>query len=326
MNLKKIILFLSIINIGYLLQSKQPTTLFCHGIVDSKSQADRYQDFLQEPKIAFDFPDAQEPSGLNFNNLIFHSCAFCGKKPVNLEKMYMGQGPDITTLKNQIDPDESYILYGLSRGGSTVINYLAQNNPTNVQAVVLDAAPADMVSTVNILQHSIGYKFAPTRDYQEYIFNTLFPAYPRNSTTPLQDIGHIKNKDLPIFIVHSHQDTRVHISSAWQLYLAFKQENFANVYLLELTHGVHAHYMKGSERNIYLDALHSFYKENSLSHNPQLTTTNLEKLQPTSSEISKKLQNYYEQIESTYQKQSEFNKNIIAGLLLISGITYLYRP
>ena len=163
MNLKKVILFLFITNTACLSQAKQPITLFCHGIVDNKSQADRYQDFLQKPKVAFDFPDAQESSGLNFNNLIFNSCAFCGKKPVNLEKMYMGQGPDITALKNKIDPNESYILYGLSRGGSTIVNYLAQNNPTNIQAIILDAAPADMVSTVNVLQHSIGYKFAPTR-------------------------------------------------------------------------------------------------------------------------------------------------------------------
>jgi len=325
-NLKKLILILFITNTGCLLQSKQPTTLFCHGIVDSKSQADRYQDFLQEPKVAFDFPDAQEPSGLNFNNLIFNSCAFCGKKPVNLEKMYMGQGPDITALKKQIHPKESYVLYGLSRGGSTIVNYLAQNNPKNIQAVVLDAAPADMVSTVNILQHTIGYKLAPTRAYQEYVFNTLFPAYPINSITPLQDIARINNKNLPVLIVHSHKDTRVHISSAWQLYLAFKQAHFTNVYLLELTQGTHAHYMKGPEKNVYLNALHSFYKKYNLAHNSEQSNINLQELQPSQSKISEKLQTYYDQLEDTYQKQNQFNKNIIAGLLLITGISYLYRP
>lgn len=41
----------------------QPITLFCHGIVDSKVQADRYEQFLQEPKTSFDFPDAQKPVG-----------------------------------------------------------------------------------------------------------------------------------------------------------------------------------------------------------------------------------------------------------------------
>ena len=310
----------------WLLQAQQPVTLFCHGIVDNKTQADRYNDFLQEPTATFDFPDAQEPSDWNFNNFVFCSCALFGKSPVNLEKMYMGHGPDIQTLQNQIDSEKSYILYGLSRGGATAISYLAQHNPDNVRALILDAAPADMVATIDTLQYLIGYKFAPERSTQEAFFHTLFPAYPMNSTPAVCDIANIHNKNLPIFIAHSHDDARVSIASAWQLYQAFKQAGFTHVYLCELTTGVHAHYMEGPEKDLYLRALHSFYKQYNLAYNANLANLDLEQLQPTQQEVSEKLAKHQENLELQYQHmQTQIKYAVSAAGIIILATMALYH-
>ncbi len=315
-----------------LLQAEQPITLFCHGIMDNQSQADRYEEFLQHPYQSFDFPDAQEPSGWNFNSFIFSSCAFFGKKPINIEKMYMGYGPDIQTLQNQIDLEKSYILYGFSRGGATILNYLSKYNPDNVKALILNAAPADMVQSVDTLQYAINYKFAQTRSEKENIFKTIFPAYQIDSTPPVQAIAQIKNKNLPVFIVHAQTDEVVHISSAWQLYLAFLQAGYTHVYFCELESGQHKAYPKSPDKNQYLQALHSFYKKYNLSYNPEfatLTEQELKQLQPTVEEITKKLKAHQEALEKTYQ-ETRINRistatNIRAFLIIWLTLVILNR-
>jgi len=310
----------------YLLPTQQPTTIFCHGIVDNKTQADRYDQFLQKPKVAFDFPDAQTPHNYNLNSLIFHSCALFGKR-VNRESMHMGHGADIETLKNQIKSDEDYILYGVSRGGATAISYLAQHNPVNVKAVVLDATPADVVTSIDELQHTLGCKFASDRTSQECLFNTVFPAYPCNSVPAVQDIKNIKNKNLPILIVHAHTDTRVHMRSAWQLYQAFLQAGFTNVYLSELQNGKHAFYMQGSDKDTYLKALHSFYKAYDLECNESYATMNVQELQPNLQEINDKIQIDHEQFLRKYEEQKKLNIFVVSMLLFLSATTaiYLYK-
>lgn len=310
--IKIIILVLAIQANG--LFAEQPTTLFLHGIVDTKNQLHRYEDFIQHPKKSFDFPDAQQPLDWDLNNVIFQSSALFGKH-VNRAKMFMGQGEDIETVKKEINSDESYILFGFSRGGAAAINYLAQYNPENIQALILNASPADMLETVNAMQHKMGYKFAPTRADQEYIFTTIFPAYPMNSTPPIDAIAHIKNKDLPIFIVHAQTDTVVHISASWQLYKAFLQAGFTHVYLCQLESGEHKAYHNSPDKEKFLHALHSFYKKYGFDYNPEYATLSdeqLHELQPTDDEITAKLNDYKNQLVAAYEKQNSLNNTIIA--------------
>ena len=319
--LKKIILIGLYIKSDWLLFAEQPVTLFCHGIVDNHSQIDRYINLIQQPCLSFDFPDAQFPTDWSLNNFIFQSCALFGKKPVNLEKMHMGHGPDIETLHSQIDKEKSYILFGLSRGGATAISYLAQYNPSNIQALIIDAAPADVVACVEDFQYGIGYKFAQDRPTQEAFFHAIFPAYPINSIPAVQDISHIKNKNLPIFIVHSLDDARVHISSSWKIYTAFLQAGFQHVYLCQLNTGSHGYYMQGPERDFYLKTLHSFYKKYDFIHdNKQADLELLEQLQPTLEEIDKKLSTYQDNLEKQYENNLKINRialSTLAAILLL---------
>jgi len=306
--MNKSLIFISFFYIDFLLHAKQPITLFCHGIVDNKTQINRYKNYVQEPSIAFDFPDVQKPKGWNFNTFLFNSSAIFSKKPINRSSMFMGQDQDITTLKDQVDIKKSYILYGISRGGATVINYLAQHNPKNIAAVIIDGSPADMISTIDAIQSTIGHRFITDRTKQKRMFNMLFPAYPIDSVPSHEAISSIKNKSLPIFIVHSHQDTKVHIESAWQFYCAFKEAKFTHVYLCELENGLHALYMHGIDKNIYLHALHSFYKRHGLAYNQKYSIINLKDLQPSVHEIEKKLTEYYKDLKTGYPKKRNKKK------------------
>lgn len=271
-----------------------------------------------QPATSFDFPDAQQPFDWDLNTFIYQSTSLFGKR-VNRNNMFMGTGQDIVTLKNQIDPEQSYILYGFSRGGSAAINYLAQYNPNNIQALILEATPADMIDAVDKFQYNIGYKFTDNRMTQEILFHTLFPAYQLGSTPPVQNITNITNKNLPIFIVQSDNDARVSIDAAYKLYLAFLDAGFNDVYLCLLTTSKHAFYTTGLQKDFYLHALHSFYKKYGFAYHAELATINdLAILQPSIDEISKKLRLHQEQMEKKYLSQKYFNQT--ATLILVAGL------
>ncbi len=288
--LYKNLLFILIFQTNWFLYSEKPTTIFCHGILDTQKQIDRYKDFIQQPKITFDFPDAQQPCGWNFNNFIYQIYKMIRSKPLNRKKMYMGYGPDVETLKNQMSSDESYVLFGFSRGGIAILNYLAENNTDNIQAIILNAVPADLMQSVEGIQKAIGYTIASTRYRQEKLFNMIFPAYQIGSIPPKDIIPSINNKNLPIFIVHAKTDTVVSITSSWQLYIAFLQAGFTNVYLCELEAGQHKAYNKSSDKIKFLHDIHSFYKKYNCACDYKLAIhDNLTNLQPTINEITQKL-------------------------------------
>lgn len=315
--MKKLLSILILLQISYELQTKQPITLFCHGIVDSQKQSQRFLDVLEEPIQSFNFPDAQAPQEWDLNSLIFQSCSLFGKS-VNRNQMFMGHGKDVVTLSAQIDHMKEYILYGVSRGGSAAINYLAEYNPSNIKALILDATPADMISPIDTLQNIIGYKFAPNRAMQENIFNFIFPAYEINSISPVNNILNIKNKFLPIFIIHSVEDSKVSVASAWQLYLTFKNNGFTDVYLCQLEKGKHSFALQGPDKNLYMNELHSFYKKYHFNYNKKYANMDLEDLQPSIENIQKKLDMYKNTLTKIYETR-QFQIHMIMALA-ISGI------
>lgn len=208
----------------------------------------------------------------------------------------LGQGQDIETINKHTQSIQDCKLLGHSRGGAAITNYLGKYNPTNVSMIILDAAPADILNVVDETQYKYGLFPLVTRAQKEWYLRTLYPNYPKNSTPPVESIADIKNKDLPVFIVHSHNDKVVNIRSAWQYYKAFKQANFSNVYLCELQKGSHNHnadnYTLDSDSHIYKTALHSVYKKHGFQHDPKQATLQeheFKKLQPSIEDIDEKL-------------------------------------
>ncbi len=301
---------------------EQPITLFCHGIVNNKEQVNLFKGFIQEPYTSFNFPDAMPALDWDLNSLIYQTGLLCNKK-INRNNMAMGHGIDITTLHNQIDPQKEYILYGLSRGGATIIKYMAEYNPENIKAIIIDSAPADVVESVYDLQKDMGSILTSDRNTMEYIFHQVFPAYPMHSISPLAGIFNIQNKDIPIFIVHSHEDTRVSISSAWKMYLKFIEYGFKHVYLCELNHGYHGFITQGAEQEKYLHHLHTFYKKYNLSYNPSYATT-LPLPQPSSENIIEKLDQHNQKLNEAYHKKNQFLTKVAAANIFLL-ILLLYQ-
>jgi hypothetical protein len=291
--------------------AEQPTTLFCHGIVNDKEQVHLFENFIQEPYLSFNFSDAMPAEDWDLNSFIYQAGLLCNKK-INRNNMAMGHGIDITTLYEQINPNKEYILYGLSRGGATIVKYLGEYNPTNVKAIVIDSAPADVVQSVYDFQKNLGLIVSSDRNDLESTFHQLFPAYPINSLSAVNSITNITNKDLPILIVHSQEDTRVHISSAWQMYLQFIQAGFTHVYLCELKQGRHGFITKGNDKDIYLTTLHNFYKKYDFYHYPSFTNNN-PLPQPEAEIITLKIASHNQKSDKIYEKKQALLTKMLAG-------------
>lgn len=268
----------------------QPITLYCHGVGGNKSQISDYKDQILAPYDTVSFPDTDIPQGVNLNKLIYYICSkYFKKEHINRAAMYMGQGKDVESIRQKIKPAQPYILYGLCRGGAAIINYLAQYNPTNIAAIVLDEVPGNMF---DIVKKILKPKKKQTPIQEEQTFRWFFPAYPRGVKQAMHNIIYIKNKALPIFLVYANRDTTFHFpSSTWKNYIQFKKHGFTNVYLCELKDC--SQNAQGQDKITYLTCLHSFYKHHNLPYDATYATLSkedLQKLQPSVTTIQQKLQ------------------------------------
>lgn len=290
----KIALYLFMLQYYGLAQSNELPieTLYCPGVCGDSNQMYEYKDQIQGPCKPVIFSDTQRPKGL-FDKIVHFACKKAlNKQNINRNEMYFGQGQDVEAIRNQIDPSKNYILYGLCRGGMAIINYMAQYNPTNIVALVLDETIADVLDIVEkLIYPKKDNKATSTPIQRENMLRTVFPSYPKGKKPPVQNIAAIKNKDLPIFLVYANKNTTFHFpSSTWRNYIAFKQAGFTNVYICELEETCQG--AQGKDKQRYLECVHSFYKKHNLAYDPQfavMTEAELLELQPTIQEIFKKL-------------------------------------
>ena len=278
------------------------TTLYCHGVCGDSNQINEYKDLIIDGK-ALNFPDTQKPRGLSMNRIIYSVCSKLGKYNINRNKMYMGHGQDVETIKEQVDQDHDYILFGLCRGGSAIVNYVAQYNPENVLALVLDEAPANMHEILDYRdfkkkmekpKKKKNKNFVSNLAKQEKKFRFFFPAYPKKAVPPVDNIANIKNKNLVVFLSYTRQPSPFHFpQSTWKMYLGFKKAGFKNVYLCELeSYGQNA---QGDNKISYLQNLHSVYRKHNLPYKSEfavLTKTQLKELQPTQEKVNEQLKSY----------------------------------
>lgn len=292
-------------------------TVFAHGIVDGPSQMHRFTDAMgTSNNIALEFPDACKATDWGLNGWISTISSSLSSKIVNRNAMHMGQGPDIEAIAKiveNIHQDQKIILYGCSRGSAAILNYLAEYNPVQVSALVLDATPANIAETIQKPIAQLGIN--PT--YATQIFTTIFPAYPDHAIPTVQVIKNIANKNLPILLIHSKTDQRVAYQNSLMLFEEFQRQGFTNVNLVVIPSGRHSFLLQDNViRPIYLKAVHNFYKKYGLPYNPEWANSDDQyPLSPlTHDEIQQALQDYTLTVTQTYQHAYQRNA-IIAGIL-----------
>lgn len=311
------------------LQSKNPVTIFCHGVVDNYSQIDNYnKKSIFGDTCSFDFPDATPCPDKSFAGLISQVSRKIGrtrKKPngknVNLDQMFLGQDQDLECLRREIEAhrDRSIILYGASRGGAAVVSWLGQAHDTsNIIGVVLEAPPTDMLDTVIQFSAKLGIRLS------EQTFRSIFHRYPENPYRPIDAIRDIKNKNLPIFITHSAEDVTVNPSQPWILYQAFKEAGFTNVYINEIETGRHCHlHLKEDFQEAYCEPIKAFYQKYNFFTFVEKSDVNLDQYQPTIEIAQHKITQYQEERKQLYLKNKRRNKVGIVMTALSSFLLFL---
>lgn len=298
-------------------------TVFAHGIVDTPTQIKRFQEAIVTDKKhtkAAIFADTEKETGYGINRLISELTAL-SHKTINRSKMCMGQENDnkvlIETI-NTVPEGAKIILFGCSRGASTIIKSVSEHNPHNIAAIVLDAGPADMPGTINPMLAKLGIH----QSYNQTIFSTLFPAYPKGAVTPLQCIKNIKNKALPILLIHSKNDSKVPYCHSLKLYKTFKDNGFQHVHLLTIPEGRHAFLLQESQvKDAYLAGVHSFYKAHNLPYDSQYAHDAMDQYEPAIVDVERSIYESEDLLDKEYEKNKARNSMI---LLLGATIATIY--
>ncbi len=299
---------------------KDVTTLYIHGFTGRPSG-------VHDQKIAFPnpekyqapaMPDTQKETGFGLNRIVA-AAAKLKKKDINLSQAFMGQGADVKTIAEFVEKgiiDEPFILFGICRGGSAAINYVAQYNPKNLKALVIESTPADMPALLHakMAQTGINQKF------DESFFRMLFSAYPKNATPPVKALKNIANKELPILILHSKDDENISFEHSLMLYLSFKDHGFCNVHLVPLQ-GKHAYSLQQDSVN-YLTAVHSFYKQYDLVHDALYAIKTMDAYDYSTVQAQKELKKYQEKLQKQLQKT---HKKMAFGIGLMGATVYAWN-
>lgn len=225
---------------------QQPIYLFSHGLGGNKKQAYYYQqeDIIRTPLVTFDYPDVL-PNGYN-------------PKEVNL-----GQEQDVATFKKAFDAlqktEKSPVLFGVSRGAATIVNFLGKYPTSPVSAIILES-PFDHVASIVKFKYYISalHSLVPTLLFEKYDCNGMQPI----TSAPLLPTH------IPILLICSEEDDLIPCSGTVALYQALKNTGNPDVYLLKLKKGVHANILWGTEGEIYQNVVHAFYKKYGLPYNP----------------------------------------------------------
>lgn len=316
--MKKLYFLVSIV-MAQMTYNSHYCTVFAHGIIDGPGQIHRFESCIKtDDKTAVSFPDADLPNTKDFNALISYCCNKMGKK-VNRSAMFMGQGDDIRAIEQTIaqNPTKKIILYGCSRGAAALVTYLAQHNPQNIAAVVLDACPTSMPEAIHGKLATLGIPAT----YSTSIFSTLFPSYhPATAVTPMDAIAQIKNKNIPILLIHAKTDAVVPYQHSLRLYQQLRDQGFTNVHVALIESGRHSYLLQNDQiAPKYQQAVHSFYKKYGLPHEAELAKQPLLETELNAAEIAHICQKYQDQLSCT-QKQAQ--RKLCYGAVMLTTVAY----
>jgi hypothetical protein len=312
-------IFMAIVALGHVLEASQlPKSVYVPGFTGHPKSYEKIKAVFCTPDsiIGIHMPDAKPEIGYDLNRLI----AFCGgfwKKNVSRSYADMGQTLDIKAIHDQVSQQVGsgpMAMFGCCRSGSAVISYVAQHNPDNLKAIVLESPSSDMSATLQPWLTSFGL---PT-SWDKGLWRIFFPHYPKNAIPPIDVIKNIKNKDLPILILHGDLDVIIPYAQGLQLYLTFKKHNFKNVHFVTLK-GRHAYLLRDDGQN-YLTAVHTFYKHYGLPYDVESATGNIQNYCYDMYQAQEKIDQYFAALPETMRRRQK--QIAIAAFVLAAVIMY----
>jgi len=236
---------------------------------------------VNEPLALFDFPDAKPQ-----------------KNEYHRKLVTLGQQPDIDQLTLAYQktcanfPERDIVLSGVSRGAATIINFVAQQKPAYVKAMVLESPFDKLSSIVKLLLARFKIHWFPFSKQIAYkVTQRHFPNVLIDGIFPISII-HETPINIPIIFIHAKTDKVIPINSTRRLYIKLKEAGHQNVYLAELSSGSHGKLLRGRDADFYQFVVHAFYKKFGLSHDNDSAHRGKHLLalcQPTIDEVKKRM-------------------------------------
>ncbi len=233
------------------IEQKKYTTLFSHGLGSMYDQAYYYYNrglFCQPCFATFNYIDA--PEGVLKRNT--HTG--------------LAQASEIACMRAAyektiaLQPD-GIVLYGISRGSSTIINMVAQCHQEGIdlsliKAIILESPFADAEDTLA----TFATRCKVPLFFARFLVKRIFKEYDRYQNKPIDAVRYLPS-DIPILFVCLQADAVVPYASTLRLYEELKKHERDNVYLLSLFgNGFHANLPWAAQGHTYYPALQTFYQ------------------------------------------------------------------
>ena len=220
-----------------------PITIFAPGLGSNMNRATHYHvttnkdlpyPSIEGELVTFNFNDAYSTNPLWYSSI--------------------GQEMDIEQLKHVIDicKNKEIDLFGVSRGAATIANFTGLFHNDNIKSVILESPFDDM-------QQVLDWKTPLLRFLSHHDPSGIQPIKSADST----------NKELPILIVCSKEDTVIPASSSIAYYKALRKINHDKVHILIVNKGEHAHISFGKDGELTRNVIHAFKRKYARPHNPE---------------------------------------------------------
>jgi len=251
--------------------ASQENYLFAHGIAETHEQAFWYTKgksslpyLINGRLFTYDYPDAIKrfwrvnftKTGLGQHNEI-----------MGLKSAY---DQTISTLDTSDSKNKDLILVGMSRGATSILNFMGLYKPNRIKAIVAES-PFDSTHTIakNILHK---YYLDTIPGMQTIAHKAISTVFWRHNTNGAQAINLVTSidKKLPILLICSEQDALVPAESTIALYEKLKATGHTKVHLFVAENGRHGRILHSADGSKYQQAVHAFYKKYGLSHDAKL--------------------------------------------------------
>jgi alpha-beta hydrolase superfamily lysophospholipase len=175
-------------------------------------------------------------------------------------------------LKAQNENVQDLVLIGMSRGATTILNFMGLHKPNNVKAVIVES-PFDSTHSIakNMLQRIYLDKLPGLQTVAHYIISLIFWQHGVAGISAIDSVEYI-DKDMPILFVCSRQDALVTIESTISLYKKLRESGHHNVHIFITDQGRHGRILHGDDGHKYQQVVHAFYKKYRLAHDAALAS------------------------------------------------------
>lgn len=260
---------------GSATQSHGINYLYAHGIAESYKQAFWYSKttphgtvhnpYLYDGRVfSFDFPDATE----RFWRMNFTQTSLAQANEIEALRSTYDQACARLTTEGLEDQD--FVMIGMSRGATTILNFMSTYKPEKIKAIVVES-PFD--STHAVAKNMLSKVWLENVYGMQSIAHALVGvAFWQHSTLGIhaKDVVKDISKDVPILLIASNQDVIVPAQSTIALYNMIKQSGHQKVHLYRADLGPHGRFLKHENGRRYQNVVQAFYRNYGLPHDSRL--------------------------------------------------------